>query len=250
MGGHSHWAGIKHKKALLDSKRGKVFTRIIREITIAAKMGGAELENNPRLRKAVEDAKAANMPADNIKRAIMKGTGQLEGATYEEITYEGYGPSSIAVIVDCTTDNKNRTFSEIRKIFTSRGGSIGTTGCVSYMFKKKGLIIINKETISEESLMDIAIEAGADDIKSESEVHEVFTAPESLDIVKKALEEKGVKTESATLTMIPDTETEITDENAAQSIMKMMDELDDHDDTKAVYSNYNIPDEIMEKISK
>ncbi|MGB2579748.1 YebC/PmpR family DNA-binding regulatory protein [Elusimicrobium simillimum] len=249
MGGHSHWAGIKHKKAILDSKRGKIFTRIIREITIAAKMGGGKIEDNPRLRKAVEDAKAANMPADNVKRAIMKGTGQLEGASYEEITYEGYGPGSIAVIVECTTDNKNRTFSEVRKIFTSRGGSIGTTGCVSYMFKKKGLIIVSKEAMSEDDLMNAALEAGADDVKTEGDSYQIFTAPESLDLVKKALEEKNIKVESANLTMIPDTETEITDPNVAQSIMKMMDELDDHDDTKDVYSNYNIPDEIMEKLN-
>ncbi|WP_424244026.1 YebC/PmpR family DNA-binding regulatory protein [Elusimicrobium posterum] len=249
MGGHSHWAGIKHKKAILDSKRGKIFTRIIREITIAAKMGGAELENNPRLRKAVEDGKAANMPADNIKRAILKGTGQLEGAMYEEITYEGYGPGSIAIIVDCTTDNKNRTFAEIRKIFTSRGGNIGTTGSVSYMFKKKGLILISNENATEETLMDAALEAGAEDIKTVGEGFEVITAPEDCFAVKTALEAKGIKTESADLTMIPDTEVSITDENTAQSIIKMINELDDHDDTKAVYSNYNIPDDILAKIN-
>ena len=176
MGGHSHWAGIKHKKALVDAKKGKVFTKLIREITIAAKIGGGDLASNARLRKAVDDAKAANMPADNVKRAIMKGTGQITGTIYEEITYEGYGPGSVAVIVECTTDNKNRTFAEIRKIFSDKGGSIGTTGCVSYMFSKKGVILISKESTNEETLMNIALEAGADDIITQEEGFEVIIA--------------------------------------------------------------------------
>jgi len=248
MGGHSHWAGIKHKKALVDAKKGKVFTKIIREITIAAKIGGADLDHNVRLRKAVDDAKAANMPADNVKRAIMKGTGALEGVSYEEITYEGYGPGSIAIIVECTTDNKNRTFSEIRKIFTSRGGNIGSSGSVSYMFKKRGLIIVPKEGLSEDDVMNAALEAGADDVKTEGPSYEILTAPENLYAVKTALEAKKIKAESANLTMLPDNEVTITDVNVASSIVKMMEELDDHDDTKDVYSNYNIPDEILEKI--
>ena len=251
MGGHSHWAGIKHKKALVDAKKGKVFTKILREITIAAKMSGGNPDQNPRLRKAVDDARAANMPSDNVKRAIMKGTGQLPGVSYEEITYEGYGPGSTAVIVECTTDNKNRTFAEIRKIFTSRGGSIGTSGCVSYMFKSKGVIVINKEAIGEEELMDLALEAGAEDVRTEGDVYEVLTAPDaSFDEVKKAIEAKGITPESAELTKLPDTEVNISDEHTAESLMKMMDELDDHDDTKNVYSNYNIPDDIMAKLDK
>lgn len=251
MGGHSHWAGIKHKKALVDAKKGKVFTKILREITIAAKMSGGNPDQNPRLRKAMDDARAANMPSDNVKRAIMKGTGQLPGVSYEEITYEGYGPGSTAVIVECTTDNKNRTFAEIRKIFTSRGGSIGTSGCVSYMFKSKGVIVINKDAIGEEELMDLALEAGAEDVRTEGDVYEVLTAPDaSFDEVKKAIEAKGITPESAELTKLPDTEVNITDEHTAESLMKMMDELDDHDDTKNVYSNYNIPDDIMAKLDK
>ncbi|MBQ8843187.1 MAG: YebC/PmpR family DNA-binding transcriptional regulator [Elusimicrobiaceae bacterium] len=251
MGGHSHWAGIKHKKALVDAKKGKVFTKILREITIAAKMSGGNPDQNPRLRKAMDDARAANMPSDNVKRAIMKGTGQLPGVSYEEITYEGYGPGSTAVIVECTTDNKNRTFAEIRKIFTSRGGSIGTSGCVSYMFKSKGVIVINKEAIGEEELMDLALEAGAEDVRTEGDVYEVLTAPDaSFDEVKKAIEAKGITPESAELTKLPDTEVNISDEHTAESLMKMMDELDDHDDTKNVYSNYNIPDDIMAKLDK
>ncbi len=251
MGGHSHWAGIKHKKALVDAKKGKVFTKILREITIAAKMGGGNPDQNPRLRKAMDDARAANMPSDNVKRAIMKGTGQLPGVSYEEITYEGYGPGSTAVIVECTTDNKNRTFAEIRKIFTSRGGSIGTSGCVSYMFKNKGVIMVAKDAISEDDLMNLALEAGAEDVRTEGESYEVITAPDAtFEAVKKAIEDKGITPESAELTMLPDTEVNITDEHVAESLLKMMEELDDHDDTKNVYSNYNIPDDIMAKLDK
>ena len=251
MGGHSHWAGIKHKKALVDAKKGKVFTKILREITIAAKMSGGNPDQNPRLRKAMDDARAANMPMENMKRAIMKGTGQLPGVSYEEITYEGYGPGSTAVIVECTTDNKNRTFAEIRKIFTSRGGSIGTSGCVSYMFKSKGVIVVAKDAIGEDDLMNLALEAGAEDVRTEGDAYEVITAPDAtFDAVKKAIEDKGITPESAELTMLPDTEVNITDEHVAESLMKMMEELDDHDDTKNVYSNYNIPDDIMAKLDK
>lgn len=251
MGGHSHWAGIKHKKALVDAKKGKIFTKILREITIAAKMSGGNPDQNPRLRKAMDDARAANMPMENMKRAIMKGTGQLPGVSYEEITYEGYGPGSTAVIVECTTDNKNRTFAEIRKIFTSRGGSIGTSGCVSYMFKNKGLIVVNKDAIGEDDLMNLALEAGAEDVRTEGEAYEVITAPDAtFDAVKKAIEAKGITPESAELTMLPDTEVNITDEHTAESLLNMIEELDDHDDTKNVYSNYNIPDDIMAKLDK
>ncbi len=251
MGGHSHWAGIKHKKALVDAKKGKVFTKILREITIAAKMSGGNPDQNPRLRKAMDDARAANMPLDNVKRAIMKGTGQLPGVSYEEITYEGYGPGSTAVIVECTTDNKNRTFAEIRKIFTSRGGSIGTSGCVSYMFKSKGVIVVAKDAVSEDDLMNLALEAGAEDVRTEGDAFEVITAPDAtFEAVKKAIEDKGITPESAELTMLPDTEVNITDEHVAESLMNMLEELDDHDDTKNVYSNYNIPDDIMAKLDK
>ena len=222
MGGHSHWAGIKHKKALVDAKKGKVFTKLIREITIAAKIGGADLGSNARLRKAVDDAKAANMPAENVKRAIMKGTGQLPGTVYEEITYEGYGPNSVAVIVECTTDNKNRTFAEIRKIFQNHGGAIGTSGCVSYMFSKKGVILVSKEDASEETLMDVALEAGAEDIKTSAEGFEVITAPETFDAVKAALEGKNIKLASAEITMLPSNEVEVTDVEAASKIERLI----------------------------
>jgi len=250
MGGHSHWAGIKHKKALVDAKKGKVFTKLIREITIAAKIGGADLGSNARLRKAVDDAKAANMPAENVKRAIMKGTGQLPGTVYEEITYEGYGPNSVAVIVECTTDNKNRTFAEIRKIFQNHGGAIGTSGCVSYMFSKKGVILVSKEDASEETLMDIALEAGAEDIKTSAEGFEVITAPETFDAVKTALEGKGIKLASAEITMLPSNEVEVTDAEAASKIVRLIETLDEHDDTKEVYSNDKISDEVLAKIEE
>ncbi len=248
MGGHSHWAGIKHKKALVDAKKGKVFTKLIREITIAAKIGGADLGSNARLRKAVDDAKAANMPAENVKRAIMKGTGQLPGTVYEEITYEGYGPNSVAVIVECTTDNKNRTFAEIRKIFQNHGGAIGTSGCVSYMFSKKGVILVSKEDASEETLMDVALEAGAEDIKTSAEGFEVITAPDTFETVKAALEGKGIKLASAEITMLPSNEVEITDAEAASKIVRLIETLDEHDDTKEVYSNDKISDEVLAKI--
>ena len=250
MGGHSHWAGIKHKKALVDAKKGKVFTKLIREITIAAKIGGADLGSNARLRKAVDDAKAANMPAENVKRAIMKGTGQLPGTVYEEITYEGYGPNSVAVIVECTTDNKNRTFAEIRKIFQNHGGAIGTSGCVSYMFSKKGVILVSKEDATEETLMDVALEAGAEDIKTSAEGFEVITAPETFEAVKTALEGKNIKLASAEITMLPSNEVEVTDVEAASKIVRLIETLDEHDDTKEVYSNDKISEEVLAKIEE
>lgn len=248
MGGHSHWAGIKHKKALVDAKKGKVFTKLIREITIAAKIGGADLGSNARLRKAVDDAKAANMPAENVKRAIMKGTGQLPGTVYEEITYEGYGPASVAVIVECTTDNKNRTFAEIRKIFQNHGGAIGTSGCVSYMFSKKGDILVSKEDASEEVLMDVALEAGAEDIKTSEDGFEIITAPDTFEAVKAALEGKNIKLASAEITMLPSNEVAVTDIEAAGKIVRLIETLDEHDDTKEVYSNDKISEEVLAKI--
>ncbi|MDR1684258.1 MAG: YebC/PmpR family DNA-binding transcriptional regulator [Elusimicrobiota bacterium] len=248
MGGHSHWAGIKHKKALVDAKKGKVFTKLIREITIAAKMGGADLASNARLRKAVDDSKAANMPADNVKRAIMKGTGQLPGVVYEEITYEGYGPGSVAVIVECTTDNKNRTFAEIRKKFSDKGGSIGTTGCVSYMFAKKGMILVDKAAISEEDLMNLALEAGAEDIKTQAEGYEIITPAEAFDAVKAAIEAKGITPAEAKITMIPGNEVDVKDEETAKKILGLVESLEEHDDVKDVYTNENIAEDILAKL--
>ena len=217
---------------------------------LAAKIGGADLGSNARLRKAVDDAKAANMPAENVKRAIMKGTGQLPGTVYEEITYEGYGPNSVAVIVECTTDNKNRTFAEIRKIFQNHGGAIGTSGCVSYMFSKKGVILVSKEDATEETLMDVALEAGAEDIKTSAEGFEVITAPETFEAVKTALEGKNIKLASAEITMLPSNEVEVTDVEAASKIVRLIETLDEHDDTKEVYSNDKISEEVLAKIEE
>ena len=250
MGGHSHWAGIKHKKALTDAKKGKVYTKIIKEITIAARLGGGKPEDNPRLRKAMDDAKNNNMPLDNVKRAIARGTGQEPGVVYEELTYEGYGPAGTAVIVNCTTDSKNRTASEIRKLFDSHGGKLGASGCVSYMFKQKGQIIINKEGKDEEELMNIALEAGAEDFKSDDgDVYEIITAPEDFENVRKALEDKKIEMEQAEITMLADNNVEV-GEDKAEQVLKFMDALEDHDDVQTAYSNYNIADEILAKLDR
>ncbi|MEW6012961.1 MAG: YebC/PmpR family DNA-binding transcriptional regulator [Elusimicrobiota bacterium] len=252
MGGHSHWAGIKHKKAANDAKKGKIYTKLIKEITIAAKMGGGDPDKNPRLRKAIDDAKEVNMPLDNVKRAIMRGTGQIPGAIYEEVIYEGYGPQGTAVMIEATTDNKNRTFNELRVILERHGGNMGTNGCVSWVFERKGYITVKKENISEEELFNVAIEAGAEDIKNEqdNDVYEILTSPESFESVKTKLGEKKIETTSAEVTMLPKNEVKITDEEKAGSIIKMMDELENHDDVKNVYSNFDIPKELLDKLIK
>ncbi len=249
MGGHSHWAGIKHKKAITDAKKGKVFTKIIKEITIAAKVGGGKQEENPRLRKAVEDAKAANMPTDNVKRAIMRGTGQLPGVTYEEVTYEGYGPAGTAVLVQVTTDSRNRAFSEIRKIFEVGGGNIGAAGCVAWMFETKGYISVKKTDVKEDELMTLALDAGAEDFKTspDSDEYEIITAPADLDAVKKKLEDGGISIVLAEVTMLPKNEVMV-GEDKAQQVLTFMDNLEEHDDVQKVYSNFNIPDSVLAKL--
>ncbi|MBI4656632.1 MAG: YebC/PmpR family DNA-binding transcriptional regulator [Elusimicrobia bacterium] len=248
MGGHSHWAGIKHKKALQDAKRGKVFTRIIREITIAAKLSGGDPEKNPRLRKAIEDGKNANMPGDNVKKAIMRGTGQLPGVVYEELMYEGYGPSGIAVMVEITTDNRNRTFSEMRKIFETHGGNIGNTGCVAWIFEQKGYISVKKDIAKEDELMSLALESGAEDFKTtDPNDFEIITDPNDFERVKNKLAEKKITVSSAETTMLPKNEVNVP-EDKAQSVITMMNELEDHEDVKNVYSNFNISDSILAKL--
>jgi len=247
MSGHSKWAGIKHKKMALDAKRGKLFTRIIRELVIAAREKGGNPENNTRLRKAIEDAKEANMPQDNIKKAIMRGTGELPGATYEEVTYEGYGPAKVAMIVEATTDNKNRTTSEIRKIFEKHGGSMGSTGCASYMFSTKGYIAIEKQNVSEDDIISAALDAGADDVKTDDEeVFEIITTPQNFDTVKESLSKK-FKIVSAEVTMLPENYIKL-DGKEAEQMLALMDELEEHDDVKNVYANFDIPKETIEKI--
>jgi YebC/PmpR family DNA-binding regulatory protein len=240
MSGHSKWAGIKHKKAILDSKKGKVFTRIIRELTIAAKQGGTNPENNSRLRKAMEDAKMANMPLDNVKKAMQKGTGELPGVNYEELAYEGYGPGGVAVMVEITTDNKNRTHSEIKQIFSAHGGNLGEGGCVSWMFQQKGYIMADKSKISEDEILTIALEAGAEDVKTEDEkFYEVITASSDFEKVKSALEGKNIALETAEITLIPSTYIELQGSDA-DKMMALMDELESNDDVKNVYSNFDI----------
>jgi len=249
VSGHSKWSTIKRKKGAIDAKRGKIFTRLIKEITVAARMGGGDADANPRLRSAIATAKAENMPKDNIERAIKKGTGELEGAVYEEITYEGYGPGGVAVLVDCMTDNKNRTVADIRHYFSKSGGNLGESGCVSWMFDKKGTILVEKETIDEEELMDKALEAGAEDVVEEDNVFQVVTAPDEFETVREALEADGVKFIEASVSMIPQNTVDITEEKSARQILRLLESLEDHDDVQNVYANFDIPDDLMEEVS-
>ncbi|MCA6070877.1 MAG: YebC/PmpR family DNA-binding transcriptional regulator [Endomicrobium sp.] len=249
MSGHSRWAGIKHKKAATDAKKGKVFTKIIREIAVATKEGGSQIEHNARLRKAIEDAKEANMPQDNIKKAIQRGNGEIPGAVYEEMVYEGYGPAGVALIVEITTDNKNRTASDIRKMFSSHRGNLGEAGCVGWMFDRKGYITVNKSTAVEETVMNIALEAGVEDFKSEtdSDVYEIITSTADLDKVKNTLKEKNIEVASAEISMIAQTQITLTGDDAS-CMLKLMNELEEHDDVKNVYANFDISGEDMEKL--
>ncbi len=249
MSGHSKWSTIKRKKGAADAKRGRTFTRLIKEITVAARMGGGDPEGNPRLRSAIGTAKSENMPKDNIERAIKKGTGELEGAVYEEISYEGYGPGGVAILLDCMTDNKNRTVADIRHSFSKSGGNLGESGCVSWMFEKKGSIIIDKNTIGEEELMDKALEAGAEDVVEVDNVYQVLTAPDDFEMVREAMEADGIEFVEASVSMIPQNVVEITEEKPAKQILRLMETLEDHDDVQSVYANFDIPDDIMEAVS-
>ncbi|AMM41289.1 transcriptional regulator [Candidatus Desulfofervidus auxilii] len=246
MSGHSKWAQIKRKKAATDVKRGKIFTKLIREIITAARLGGGDPDSNARLRAAIEAAKAENMPKENIERAIKKGTGELEGSYYEEVSYEGYGAGGIAILISVLTDNRNRTVSELRYLFNKYGGNLGETGCVSWMFEKKGVIAFAKDGIEEERLMEVAVEAGAEDIKIEEDEYEVITAPEEFEHIKQFFDKAGLKYERAEITMICQNVVKITDKNQAERILKLMDALEDHDDVQKVYANFDIPDEILE----
>jgi YebC/PmpR family DNA-binding regulatory protein len=251
MSGHNKWASIKHKKATTDTKKGKVFTKIIREVVVATKEGGAQLESNARLRKAIEDAKEANMPQDNIKKAIQRGNGEIPCAIYEEIVYEGYGPAGVALIVEVTTDNKNRTVSEIRKMFLKHKGNLGETGCVGWMFDRKGYIIVNKAETDEETVMNAALEAGAEDFKSEadSDIYEIITNPSDLESVKESLKEKNITVTSSEINMIPQTQVALSGDDA-KCMLKLMDSLEEHEDVKNVYANFDISSEEMEKIEE
>jgi len=246
MSGHSKWSTIKHKKGAADAKRGKIFTRILKEMTVAARLGGGDPAGNPRLRAAVAEAKAANMPKDNIERAIKRGTGEIEGATYEEVTYEGYGPGGVAIIVDALTDNTNRTTPEIRHMFEKHGGNLGTPGSVKFQFEKKGYFAVEKSAVAEDRLMEIALEAGADDLQTEdADVYEIYTAVENFEAVRQALEANKIATVEGKLDMIPSTMVSV-DEAKAKQIMRLLELLDDHDDTQNVWSNFDMPDEMME----
>lgn len=248
MSGHSKWASIKHKKAAVDSKRGRLFGKIIREITVAARMAGGDQAANPRLRSAVMTAKSANMPADNIERAIKKGTGELPGTSYEEVTYEGYGPGGVALLIEVVTDNKKRTVAEIRSLLTKYGGSMGETGCVNWMFTQKGLMALPKEQIDEADLMDIVLEAGAEDLTVEKDVYEVITSKDDFETVKKAVKGKNLETSVSELAMIPQSSVTL-DEARAKQMLKLMEHLEDHDDVQKVHANFDIADEIMEALA-
>ncbi len=243
MSGHSKWANIKHKKGKADALRGKITTKISREITIAVRMGGADPTGNMKLKLALTKAKANNIPKDNIQRAIQKGAGALEGQSFEEITYEGYGPAGVAMMVSCLTDNRNRTAADVRHVFSKHGGNLGATGCVGYMFQQKGIFVVSKESgVEEDDLMMLALEAGAEDIKNEEDGYEIVTAPEAFDDVEKALADAGIEVEMAEITMIPDTMAELSAEDA-EKVQKMLDVLEELDDVQDVYHNANLPDD-------
>ncbi len=249
MSGHSKWSTIKRKKGANDAKRGKIFTKLIKEITIAARMGGGDPAGNPRLRSAITAAKAENMPKDNIARAIKKGTGDLEGAVYEEILYEGYGPGGVAVLVETMTDNKNRTVADVRHFFAKSGGNLGESGCVAWMFDKKGTILIDKQGVDEEELMDIAIEAGAEDVVEEETTFQILTAPEDFSEVVEILEKNSISFLEANIAMVPKNTVDVTEEKTARSLLKLLENLEDHDDVQKVHANFDIPDSLMEELS-
>jgi YebC/PmpR family DNA-binding regulatory protein len=247
MAGHSHWANIAQKKSVIDAKRGKLWSKLSKAIILAAKMGGGDPSANLRLRYAINDAKAVSMPKDNIERAIKKGTGELDGGNLDEILYEGYGPGGVAVLCEILTDNRNRTAPEVRKIFEIAGGKLGATGCVAWMFDRKGLVIMGKSQIDEESLMELALEAGADDVQTYDDTYEVISEPDTFGAVCEALDAKGLATDSREITRIPKDTVDL-DVDTARAVLKMMNALDDHDDVQSVSANFNIPDEAMAEL--
>ena len=249
MAGHSKWANIKHKKSAEDAKRGKIFTKLVKEIIVAARMGGGDPNANPRLRAAIQNAKANNLPKDKVERSIKKGTGELEGVNYEEVAYEGYGPGGAAVLVESLTDNKNRTVSEVRHVFSKHGGKLGENGCVDWMFDKKGWIPVKKSDADEETLMTAALEAGAEDIREEdTENFEIITPPDAFEDVKAALDEAGIAYENEEVTMLPQTYINLSGKEAEQ-MYKLMDALDDTDDVQRVYTNADIPEEVIAEMA-
>jgi YebC/PmpR family DNA-binding regulatory protein len=249
MSGHSKWATIRRKKGKADAERGKVFTRHIKEITIAAREGGGDPDGNPRLRSAIAAAKASNMPADNIKRAVQKGTGELPGVTYESVTYEGYGPGGVAIYMEVMTDNKNRVVAEIRHILSKYGGNLGANGCVAWMFEKKGIVTVELDASDEDTLMEIATEAGAEDIATDSGSYEIIAAPNDIDAVRSKLQARNVPMVSAEVTMRPTSTVKLDSESQANSMLKMYELLDDNEDVQKVYANFDIDESILEKLA-
>ncbi len=245
MAGHSKWAKVKHYKGAIDAKRGKIFSKFAKEIAVACKHGGGDPGFNPRLRTILMKARAANMPADNIERAIKKGTGELEGVNYEEITYEGYAPGGVALLVDALTDNKNRTIAEIRTIFTKAGGTMAGTNAVKHLFHRKGHIIVPKQAVSEDDLMTLAIEAGADDMIPQSDAYEIITDPAHFEPVHKAIEDKGIKPEAAEIGWLPITPVPVTDPATAKAVLALVEALEEHDDVQNVHANFDIQDHLI-----
>ena len=248
MSGHSHWATIKHKKGAADAKRGRLWSKIARMIIVAARAGGGDASSNLTLRYAVDKARAANMPKDTIDKAIKRGTGEIEGAAFESMQYEGYGPSGVAIVVEALTDNRNRTGPEVKRIIEKHGGSLGTPGCVSWMFHKKGLITVATTAIGEDDLMELALGAGADDMQNSGEVYEITCDPSGYEQLKKALEEKGIPIQSADISMVPTTMVPITTPETARKVINLMEAFDDHDVVQNAYANFDIPEEVMAKV--
>jgi YebC/PmpR family DNA-binding regulatory protein len=244
MSGHSKWHSIKHKKGATDAKRGKLFTKFIKEITVAARTGGGDPDANARLRKAILDAKAGNMPNDTIDRAVRRGTGAEEGVTYDEITYEGYGPGGVAMLIEAMTDNRNRTVAEIRHIFSKNGGNLGESGSVGWLFEKKGYIVVDKAAKPEEELFDIAIEAGADDVRDDEDNVEIITSPENFEAVQSAIKSAGIEPQLAEVSMVPQTYVKLEGGNA-QTMLRLMEAMEDHDDVQKVYANFDIDEADM-----
>ena len=246
MSGHNKWASIKHKKASQDAKRGKIFSKLAKELTMAAKSGGGDPGANPRLRLAISKAKQVNMPADNIDRAIKKGTGELPGVTYEEITYEGFGPKGVAIMVDVVTDNRNRATAEIRNIFSKKGGNMAGSGSVGWIFTKKGLILVKKDAADEDKVMTVALEAGAEDMSTEDEMYEITTSVADYEKVKAAIEQQGINIENAELTMVPSSTVKL-DGQEAKQVLSLVDLLEDNDDVQNVYANFDVPENALEE---
>ena len=248
MSGHSKWQTIKHKKGAADAKRGKLFSKLIKELTVAARLGGGDPDSNSRLRTVLDKARTANMPSDNITRAVKRGTGELEGISYDEINFEGYGPGGVAVLVETLTDNRNRTVAELRHLFSKMGGNLGESGCVAWMFTKRGVLTFSKDSISEETLMNVAVEAGADDIRDEEDLLSVVTDPANYETVKAACEAKNLKPTEASVQMVPQNTVKL-DRNKAEKMLKLMNALEDHDDVQNVYANFDIESKLIEELA-